>query len=178
MKKLAMVVAAALLSSGCAPLMYRGHHPLSLSPPRPTGHVHPAPPVGRWDLVMRLPQGAVVDVLTRDGTAHVGAVMGASETAVVLKMADAERPIARLAVIRVDLVDLPGSGIGAVARGAAGGALLGAGAAGLVAAVIGGDAWPPPGWLLRGGAAVGGLTGGEAALLQRRGGLVYLAPNP
>jgi hypothetical protein len=127
---------------------------------------------------MRLPHSAVIDVLTRDGAANVGPFAGADIRTVRLVNATGdkqEREIDRAEVVRVDLVSLPGSGIRSVARSAAGGALVGAGAAALFSAVIGGDMWPPPGVLLRGGAAVGGLSAGTAAASSRQSRLIYLA---
>jgi hypothetical protein len=88
-----------------------------------------------------------------------------------------EEQIPRADVLRVDLVDLPGSEAGAVARQAGLGAALGVGAAALIAGVIGGQAWPLPGALVRGGAAIGAIAGGEAALAARQGRLIYLAEH-
>ena len=176
MKTKLMVLAAAALASGCAPFLYPGAHSFA---PRPRiQQVSQAVPVGRWDNVMRLPRFAVIDVLTRDGAAHVGAAVGANTDAVRVLVSGDEREIGRNEVVRVDLVDLPGSEVGAVARGALRGALLGAGAALLVGGVIGGEAWPPPGALVRGSVALGGLSAGQAAFVQRQGRLIYLAPNP
>lgn len=176
MKKLMLVAVLAVLTSGCAPFLYPT--PYSYAP---RARMQPAPapmPVGRWDNVMRLPRFAIIDVLTRDGAAHVGSFVGANSDAVRVLVSGDEREIDRNEVVRVDLVDLPGSEAGAVAKGALRGALLGAGAALLFGGVIGGDAWPPPGPLLRGFAAAGGVSAGQAAFSQRQGRIVYLAPNP
>jgi hypothetical protein len=132
---------------------------------------------GRWDLVMRLPTQSVIDVLTSDGAAHVGQLIGVSRDTVNVMVKASEQKIARADVLRIDLVDLPGSEVRAVARRAAGGALLGIAAAALAGAVIGGEAWPPPGALVRGGAAIGGVSGGQAALAERQGRLIYVAEN-
>lgn len=176
MKRLCVVVAAALVASGCAPFMY---------PPGQYGYTPPSraraayapepPPYERWDNVMRLPHAAMIDVLTRDGAANVGAFVGADIRSVRIIAGSQEREIDRAEVVRVDLVALPGSGVRAVARGAAGGALLGAGAMALFSGVIGGGLWPPPGVLLRAGAAGGGLAGGSAAAANRQPRLIYLA---
>ncbi len=176
MKKLIVVVAAAVFASGCAPFLYPGHYPIA-----PRVRVQPLPPpvpAGRWDNVMRLPRFATIDVLTRDGAAHIGAIVRADSDRVRVLIAGEEREIERSQVVRVDLVDLPGSEAGAVANGALRGALLGAGAAVLIGGVIGGEAWPPPGVLVRGLAAVGGVSAGQGTIAQRRGRLIYLAPNP
>ena len=55
-----------------------------------------------------------------------------------------EEQIARADVLRVDLLDLPGSEAKAVGRGAVRGAVVGLGAAALLAGVIGAEACPPP----------------------------------
>ena len=178
MKRISVIVAVAVLASGCSPLMYPG------AQPGPYGYAPPSraraayapepPPYERWD-VMRLPHGAVIDVLTRDGAANVGPFVGADIRSVRLLGDKQERELDRAEVVRVDLISLPGSNVRSVARSAMGGALLGAGAAALFSAVIGGEMWPPPGVLLRGGAAVGGLTAGNAAASNRQSRLIYLA---
>jgi hypothetical protein len=179
MKRLSVIVAAALIASGCSPLMYPGAQAgrYGYPPPSPARATHAAEPLPfeRWDNVMRLPHGAVIDVLTRDGAANVGPFAGADIRSVRLLGVKQEREIDRAEVVRVDLVSLPGSSARSIARSAMGGALLGAGAAALFSAVIGGDMWPPPGVLLRGGAAVGGLSAGTAAAAGRQGRLIYLA---
>lgn len=176
MKKLMVVAAAAVLASGCGPLLYPGPHSYA-----PRARLQPVPhpvPIGRWDNVMRLPRFAVIDVLTREGAAHVGSYAGANSDAVRVLVSGNEREIGRNEIVRVDLVDLPGSEAGAVAKGALRGALLGAGAALLIGGVIGGEAWPPPGALVRGLAAAGGVSAGRGTLAQRQGRLIYLAPHP
>jgi hypothetical protein len=155
----------------------RGYRPYPVARPPVMPVDTSAAARGRWDQVMRLPAGAVIDVLTRDSSAYVGQLRGTDGLTVRVMVNGIEEQIARGDVLRVDLVDLPGSEVGAVAKRATAGALLGLGAAALIGGVIGGEAWPPPGALLRGGAAIGGVAGGEAALVARQGRLVYLAEN-
>jgi hypothetical protein len=177
MRKGIVVVLAAVTTTGCSPLLQRGLYGTarpSIMAPAP---LPPALPIGRWDSVMRLPRGSVVDVLARNGDAFVGSVSGVDGFAVRMIVQSVETEIRRADVLRVDLIDLPGSEVREVARGAGLGAALGLGAAAVIAGVIGGSAWPPPGALLRGGAAVGGLAGGQAALTARQGGLIYLAED-
>ena len=173
---------AAAATSGCAQLLSpygygRGYRPYPVARPPVMPVDTTAAARGRWDQVMRLPAGAVIDVLTLDSSAYVGQLRGADGHTVRVMVNGIEEQIARGDVLRVDLVDLPGSEVGAVAKRATAGALLGLGAAALIGGVIGGEAWPPPGALLRGGAAIGGVAGGEAALVARQGRLVYLAEN-
>ncbi len=179
MKKWVLVLTAAMATAACAPGMFsvpaRGH-PLRPHDDRPLAQVEPVP-IGRWDNVMRLPRGSTVDVLTADGAANVGATLGSDVSSVRLVVDSVERRIDRRDVVRVDLVDLAGSEMRGVARKAARGALLGAGFAALLSGVVGGEAWPPPAPLLRGGAAIGGVGAGQAELLRRAGRLIYLAPQ-
>jgi hypothetical protein len=179
MKKLYALAAAVALTSGCSTLLYPGRHQYPYAARvRPRADAIDASPVGRWDSVMRLPRSATIDVLTRDGAAAVGPITGADLRSVRIELGGAELRIDRSEVVRIDLVDVAGSSVGAVAKGVAGGALLGAGAMALFAGVIGGEVWPPPGALLRAGAATGGWSGGQAAVVRRQPRLIYLAPNP
>ena len=176
MKKL-IVLLAALAMPGCSPAMYpmpRGAFgaPGYYRPLRET--VEPVPR-GRWDNVMRLPKGSTIDVLTVDGAANVGPIAGADIRTVRLFVGGTEVTIARLDVVRVDLVDVAGSDTAAVARKAARGALLGAGVVALVTGVIGREAWPPPGAALRGGAAIGAVSAAHDELARRGGRLIYLS---
>lgn len=126
---------------------------------------------------MRLPRGTTIDVLTLDGAAHVGALVSVDRSVVRVLAGAIQQDIARVDVARIDLVDLPGSEAGAVAKQAGIGAALGVGAAALLSGVIGGSAWPPPGVLVRSGAAIGGIAGGSAAIGARSPRLVYLAED-
>ena len=177
--RMLLLVAVAVLTTGCSTVMYPGypggHRPSLVS--RRAGYAADSAPVGRWDNVMRLAPGSTIDVLTRNGMAHVGGFAVADETHVWLKVAGAERPVARLEIVRVDLVGLPGSTTVAVAKRAGLGALIGTAGAAVIAGVIGGQAWPPPGPLLRGGAAGGAWAGGEAELAERYPRAIYLAPS-
>jgi hypothetical protein len=133
--------------------------------------------MGRWDNVMRLPHGSTIDVLTPDGAPTVGLIQGATVRTVTIQIDGHDIEIDRANVMRVDLVDVPGSELQAAARGGARGALLGVGAAALVGFVIGGSAWPPPGALIRAGVAGGAVTGVHSSLTNRQGRMIYLAPE-
>ena len=176
------LILAAASASGCAqlltPFVFDQLRRGSLPAQSPMIPMDPGFAVrGRWDLVMRLPARSVIDVLTSDGAAHVGQLTSVERDTVNVMVNGREQKIARADVLRIDLVDLPGSEVRAVARGVAGGALLGVGAAALAGAVIGGEAWPPPGAFVRSGAAIGGVGGGQAALTARQGRLIYVAEN-
>lgn len=177
MKKLLAVAVALFPTIACSPL---------LLPPSAVGHyghmrpmhaLAPPPlPVGRWDEVMRLPAGSTIEVLTMEG-AGLARVVRADGHTLSVDTSDGPAAIARADVIRVDLVDLAGSEFDSVAMSAGRGALLGAGAAAAVAAVIGRPVWPPRGALLRAGLVGGAVAGGHAAVVNRRARIVYLAPD-
>lgn len=171
------ILLTAPVTTGCSALMYPGPGLYRPAPIAARSRVTPELPVGRWDNVMRLSRQSTIDVLTRDGQAHIGEIIGADEESVQLAIQGAEASIKRVDVVRIDLVHLAGSTPGAVVKRATGGALLGTGIAALVGGVIGGDAWPPPGALLRAGAAIGGAGGVESALTERRGRMIYLSPS-
>ena len=173
---------ATLSATSCAALMtpysrgFYGRHPGLRTVPAVT--VDPvAAARGRWDNVMRLAPGSIVDVLTQNGLAYVGGFSAADGYSVRVVVGGNEREIARADILRIDLVSPPGSDAGAVAKGAVRGAALGVGLVALVSGVIGGEAWPPPAVVWRGGAAIGGVAGGETALARRQGRLVYLAES-
>jgi len=177
------IFAAGLATSGCAPYLapygpgYGGGFAQPLVRPLPAAAVdQSAAARGRWDNVMLLPVTSVVGVLTMDGQ-RVGTLSHADGYGIRVLVDGIEQQIARADVLRVDLVHLPGSDVRAVARRTAGGALLGAGAAALFAGVLGGTAWPPPGVLVRGGAALGGVSGAGAALADRQGKVIYIAES-
>jgi hypothetical protein len=175
MKTRCLMGAVAMLTAGCSPLLYPGAYSSPAAGRTRSAVASPSLPVGRWDNVMRLPRLAVIDVLTRDGIPTVGGFSGADAVSVRVDVGGTQVEIARDQVIRIDLVAPPRSQVRAAVRGAVGGALLGAGAAALFAGVIGGEAWPPPGPLVRIGAAQGGLTGASSAISERQGRLIYLA---
>lgn len=176
------IVLSALIATGCSPALYGMRRGLGTPhPPGPYSHARPymeQVPTGRWDNVMRLPHGSTIDVLTTNGAATVGAILGADIDSVRVAVDNAEMRIARTDVVRIDLVDLAGSEVGAVTRKAARGALLGLGAVALVGGVIAGEAWPPPAVAWRAGAAIGGVSAGQTELFRRQGRVIYLAPQP
>ena len=117
---------------------------------------------------MRLPAKSVVDVLTMEGTAHVGLLTRADARAVRILINGIDEQIARADVLRLDVLYFPGPEAGAIVRRAAVVEAASAAAASVVAAVIGGQACVPPGALLR-AAAIEGTAGGHAPLAARQG---------
>jgi hypothetical protein len=175
MKGALVIVLVAVSTTGCSELLYPG-----LARPRLVPHagraVAPPLPIGRWDNVMRLPRGATIDVLTVDGAATIGAIAETTVGSVTVHADGGEVRVAREAIVRVDLLDLPGSEAAAVARSAGRGALLGGATAAVIGAVIGGEAWPPPGVLMRAGLAAGAAAGLQAGMTRRQGRVLYIAP--
>lgn len=177
MKNALAIVSVTLLSAGCSPMLYSGYTRPSLTAPYgPPAAMGPLP-IGRWDNVMRLPHGSTIDVLTPDGRPNVGLIQMATASTLTIGVDGHEVEIDRVKVIRVDLVDLPGSEVQAAARSGARGALLGAGAMALVGFVLGGSAWPPPGALIRAGLAGGAVSGVQSSMTNRQGRMIYLAPE-
>jgi hypothetical protein len=177
MKHALVLVPLAMVAAGCSPMVYQGYRPTMPGTYAPAAFAQPPLPVGRWDNVMRLAAASMIDVLTLDGTANVGPFVWADAQSLVIQRNGGDVRIPRTDIIRVDVVDAPGSEAKAVARNTLRGALLGAGASVLVSAVIGGPAWPPPGAWLRAGAAAGGVAGAQGALGARQPRMVYLAPS-
>jgi len=174
---------AGLAASGCTPYATAygspygpGYRYAIMAPAYPPMGDAYANPRGRWDCVMLLPSDSMISVLTMDG-ARVGKLTRADGYGVQVNVSGMEEQIARADVMRIDLVDLPGSEVAAVAKRTAGGAALGLGAAALIAGVLGGEAWPPPGALLRAGAATGGVVGAQSALIDRQSRVIYIAES-
>lgn len=179
MRKFLLLELVATVTTACSPAFYGlPQRPYPFLSPQGRAHSYlEQTPTGRWDNVMRLPQGSTVDVLTTNGAANVGTFLAADIDSIHLAVNGAQLRITRADVVRIDLVDLAGSEVEAVTRKAARGALLGVGVAAIVAGVIGGEAWPPPGQALRAGAAIGGVSAGQAELWRREGRAIYLAPQ-
>lgn len=179
MGKLMLISAAAMLTTGCAPGMFLApNQPYYPAPYATRPAVHADNTVGRWDNVMRLPVGSTIDVLTRDGAPNTGLFAGSDIHTVRLRIQGNEVRLERAEIVRVDLVNPAGSEVRAVARKAAGGAVLGAGVAALFSAVVGDRHLPPHGQTVRAGAALAGFSAAQAEMLRRSGGLIYLAPEP
>ncbi len=172
----AVLIPLALLTTGCTHLMYPG-----IPRPMAAGYFRPVAlaqsPLWRWDNVMRLPPSSTIDVLSTSGTASVGKFTSADAQSVTLKVKAGDLRISRAEILRIDLVDLPGSETAVVAKSAARGALLGAGVMAIVGAVLGGPSWPPPGSFLRAGAAAGAASAVQTTLANRQPRIVYLAPE-
>src|SRR5262245_60012016 len=136
MRKGIVVVLAAVTTTGCSQLLQRGLYAPARPPMVAAAPLLPSMPIGRWDNVMRLPRGSIVDVLSANGQAFVGQVIGADGFSVRVVVQGVEQQIPRADVVRVDLVDLPGSEVREAAKGVGLGAALGVGAAAVISGVI------------------------------------------
>ena len=183
MKKALVIIpfAAAALTTACVPMSgvpsmhaippaypYRG--PAAYGP-----SVAAAPaalPVGRWDNVMMLPEGAAIEVLTADGRRTSGKFASATNREVRVQSASGELDIPAESVVRIDRWLGGPEGIQSVARDAARGAAGGAGAIGVMGLLVG---RMPPARIFAAGAVVGGYDNAEAGRAVRRAIIIYLA---
>lgn len=182
MRKALMIIpfAAAATTAACVP-MYGGalngmspaypYRPAVYGPsvPVPTGS-----PVGRWDNVMMLPRGASIEVLTADGQRTTAAFVNATNTIVRVHSDAGDTEIAADTVIRVDRWYGGPDRAGSVARDAAKGAAVGAGAMGVLGLLVGAA---PPARVVAAGAIAGAYNSAETGRAVRRAVTVYLAPS-
>ena len=170
MKKLLFILIPCMLTTGCAAGLYTA---AAMSRGRHAARVHHTrlaepPPVGRWDNVMMLEPGTPLKVLTMDGTVIVGRFVTANT--VTLRI-DSEQTtsVAAASVMRVDRI---GTASGTVASEGARGAVVGAGAAGVLGLLLG--VTPPP-RVFAGAAVLGAYQGATSAAGIPGPGTVYLA---
>ena len=182
MKKAFVIIPfAAALTTACVPMYgvpsmhaipaaypYRG--PAAYGP-----SVAAAPaalPVGRWDNVMMLPSGAPIEVLTTDGRRTSAGFVSATNSDVRVQSASGELTIPAVSVMRIDRWLGGPEGAQSVARDAARGAAVGAGAIGVMGLVVG---RMPPVRTFAAGAVVGGYDNAQAGRALRRSIIIYLA---
>ena len=175
-----IIMLFAVATSACVPMYGPATHGISPYPYQPAIYgpsvaVAPATlPVGRWDNVMMLPYGASIDVLTADGGRTSAAFVAATNTWVRVQSASREVEIAAEAVIRIDRWLGGPEGKESVARDAAKGAAVGAGAIGVMGLLFG---RMPPARTFAAGAIVGGYDNAQAGRALRRSTTIYLAPS-
>ncbi len=112
-----------------------------------------APAVGRWDNVMLLPAGTVVQVLMFDGRKPAGPMASADGATVRVVTASGEVELPMEGVMRVDRLPAPASR--AYGTAAVQGAATGAAAVGFFGLLVG---HLPPARILAAGAAFGAAT--------------------
>lgn len=183
--KIALVIiplAAAAATTACVP-MYGAqaihgapganpYHPAVYGPSIPVGAA--APSVGRWDNVMMLAYGASLDVLTADGRRISAEFVAATIMLVRVQAASGEIEIPAQGIIRIDRWYGGPEGARSVARDAARGAAVGAGAIGVLGLLVG---HMPPAHTFAAGAIAGGYDSAQAGRAVRRSITIYLAPS-
>jgi hypothetical protein len=172
-QRLLIIVLLGFVTTACSPAGYPLGTPFNSSAQRrlgPTYELTPALPIGRWDNVMMLPAGVVVQVLLMDGSSAAGPVVSASADRLQIRVASGSLELPSTDVMRVDR---PAGAVSHAVKDGARGAAFGAGVVGVLG-LIAGHA-PPPRLFLAGG-IIGAqqniqLNGGAARSM-----IIYLAP--
>ena len=168
-----VLVSAAIQASGCTyPLAAGG--PFG-PPPRYRAMASPvalSPPSGRWDTVMMLEHGTPVRVLRMDGSRADGQYLSASPTILRLEAEGSVLEIPQLDVVRLDRLPHVGP---AARTEAARGAMVGAGAVGVVGLITG---RLPHARHWAAGAILGGYGAAQVQIHAAGPGTIYLAPMP
>lgn len=173
MKRLTVLLAAAVLTTGCVPSMYAaGALARTRHRPVPRGEASLPSPVGRWDNVMMLEAGTPLRVLTMDGDVATGHFVSANIGTMTVATGNREVIVGAGHVMRIDRE--AGSGKGSLRREAFKGAALGAGAAGVAGLLFG--VTPPPRVIAAAG-VIGAYQQGTVTAVMPGPGTVYLAPS-
>jgi hypothetical protein len=137
----------------------------------PTYEVPGQLPVGRWDNVMMMPVGAVVQVLLIDGSRPAGSVVSAAVDRVRIHTAAGDVDLPSRDVMRVDRQVAP---VRSAVQDGARGAAFGAGVVGVLGLIAG--RVPPPRLFLAGG-IIGAYQ--DVELNRHSGGasIIYLWPS-
>lgn len=171
-KRIVVMVHLALMAAACSPVGYRARTPFSSQGARligPAYDVSAQPPFGRWDNVMMLPVGALVEVLRMDGSLAAGPIVSAAADRVRIHTASGDVEVPFKDVMRIDREVPRGSAWQDGSRGAA----FGAGVVGVLGLAVG--RMPPPRLFLA-GAVVGAYETVELRRLAGQGRIVYVAP--
>ena len=182
MKKALIIIPFAALSAtaGCVPMYGAAMHgspaafPLRPAVYGPSVGMGTAAPIGRWDNVMMLPRGMSIDVLTADGQRTTATFVTATNTLLRVESDAGEVEIPAEAVIRIDRWYGGPAGTKSVARDAAKGAAVGAGAMGVLGLLTG---VAPPSRVVAAGAITGAYNYAESGRAMRTSVVVYLAPG-
>jgi hypothetical protein len=170
--RIVVMLSLTLVTTACSPAGYRAGTPFNSQGARligPTYDVPAQPPFGRWDNVMMLPAGAMVQVLLMDGSLAAGPIVSAAADRVRIHTASGDVDVPFTNVMRIDRQVAPGSALQDGARGATFGAAV-VSVLGLMAGRI-----PPPRLFLA-GAVVGAYETVELRRLAGQGRIVYVAP--
>jgi hypothetical protein len=172
-KRIAVMWFLALVTTACSPAGYPLGTPFNSFGSRRVGPAYAletALPVGRWDNVMMLPAGVLVQVLLMDGSLAAGPIVSATVDRVRVHTASGDVELPSKDVMRVDRQVGPVKG---AVRDGARGAAFGAGVVGVMG-LIGGRM--PPARLFLAGGIVGGQQNVELNRLAAGASIVYLAP--
>ena len=177
---IAVLVAVALASGACAPMLAGPMGGMYGRPmfgaPRPPAYVA-EPNLNRWDQVMSLGTNWVIEILAADGTTHQGRFVRASVKTLHFVTHEGPQELSKGDVIRVDLLDAQGGAdtgkdvaVGAVTGAAAtGGSLM------LIPFLLTGKVVAPRARLWAFGAAVGAVGAVQRDRHDRRPRTVYVA---
>jgi hypothetical protein len=173
-KRSVVMVCLTVVTTACSPVRYpvgtafNSYGYRQIQPP----HQVPAQlPVGRWDNVMMLPVGAIVQVLLIDGSRPAGTIVSATVDRLRIHAAGGDVVLPSTDVMRIDR---PAAPVRSAVRDGARGAAFGAGFVGVLGLISG--RIPSPRLFL-----AGGIIGAEQHVeLNRLAGgratIVYLAP--
>jgi hypothetical protein len=183
MKKALIIIpfAALVATTGCVPMYGAAMHgspamfPIRPGVYGPSVGLGSTGPIGRWDNVMMLPRGTSIDVLTADGQRTSATFVTATNTLLRVESDSAESEIPAETVVRIDRWYGGPVGTKSVARDAAKGAAVGAGAMGVLGLLSG---IVPPARVVAGGAIIGAYNYAESGRAMRTSTIVYLAPGP
>ena len=183
MKKALIIIPFTALgaTAGCVPMYGAPMHasPAAALPFRPAVYgpsvgMGNTGPIGRWDNVMMLPRGTSIEVLTADGQRTTATFVNATNTLLQVQSQNGEAEIAAESVIRIDRWYGGPAGSKSVARDAAKGAAVGAGAMGVLGLLTG---VAPPTRVVAAGAIAGAYSYAESGRAMRTSTIVYLAPG-
>jgi hypothetical protein len=173
-KRIVVMVSLTLVATACSPAGYpmgTAFNPYGYQRTGPTYQVPAQLPVGRWDNVMMLPVGALIQVLLIDGSKPAGPIVSAAVDRVRIHTAGGDVELPSRDVVRVDRQIAP---VRSAVQDGARGAAFGAGVVGVLGLISG--RVPPPRMFLAGG-IIGAEQNVELNRLAGGASIIYLAPS-
>jgi hypothetical protein len=173
-KRIVVMACLTVVTTACSPMGYpvgTGFNSYGYRHIQPTYQAPGQLPVGRWDNVMMLPVGAIVQVLLVDGSRRAGTIVSATVDRLRIHDAGGDVELPSRDVMRVDR---PAGPMGNAVQNGARGAAFGAGVVGVLGLISG---RVPPARLFLAGGIIGAEQNIELNSLARGGAsIVYLAP--